>query len=188
MRSLVRKLDSLIRNSNQVFEFSQAENCLLRIQLTKATHSLQLPDLMVPCGEEVLLLHIWNEHMPIVSPAGADIAWARRFFHLFRDSLRLTAKYLHDNPQLGEIRAVGGQTVLLTSGLHQAGLRFIEGMGFTVMPYSCRLGRFGEFWENFYSWLIIWTYNPHSLPHRSIFTLQRSEMWMSRAEFFQRFG
>jgi hypothetical protein len=185
---MVRKLDALIRRSNRVFEFSQDPDCGLRLQISQAPHTLQLPDQVVQTGEPVLLIHLWNERLPVISPAGADLAWARQFFHLFRNSLHRAAGYLRDTPQLDDVYAVGGETILLTAGLHQAGLRFIEGMGFTVMPYTHRLGHFGEFWENFYSWLIIWTYNPHSLPQRPFFTLQRSEMWMSRAAFLQRYS
>jgi hypothetical protein len=79
-------------------------------------------------------------------------------------------------------------TVLLTSGLHEAGSRFVQKMGFSVFPYNNRLGRFGEFWENFFSWMIIWTFNPDSLPDRSLLSLRRSEMWMAREAFLERYA
>jgi hypothetical protein len=188
MRLLVRKLDELIRRCSRVFEFNQDADCLLRLQVTRAPHTLQLPDLIVEANEPVLLIHLWNERMPHTSPGGADLAWARRTLRLFRHSLYLTADYLRDNRQLIQVRAVGGITILLTSGLRGAGGRFVQEMGFSITPYSSRLGRFGEFWENFYSWLIIWAFNPGSLPDRSLIHLQRSEMWMSREAFMQRYG
>jgi hypothetical protein len=136
----------------------------------------------------VLLLHLWNERLPPFSTGSADMAWAKFFLRLINDSFYLVAGYLLDNPQLNEIRAVGGETILLTSGIHEAGSRFVQGLGFTVIPYCSRLGPFGEFWENFYSWLIIWTFNPGSLPDRSLLHLRRSEMWMAREAFLQRFS
>lgn len=188
MRFLVRKLDDHIRKSNRVFEFSQDADCLLRLQVARAPHPLRLPNLGLNTGEPVLMLHLWNERLPAFPPDGTDLSWARRFLRLFRHSLCLAAGYLRDEPQLSELRAVGGVTILHTAGLHEAGRRFVQEMGFTVIPYSSRLGRFGEFWENFYSWVIIWNFNPRSLPHRSLFSLRRSEMWMSREEFLKRFG
>jgi hypothetical protein len=188
MRLLVRKLDELIRKCSRVFEFNQDVDCLLRLQVTRAPHTLRLPDLTVEANEPVLLIHLWNERLPNTSPGGADLAWARRILRLFRRSLYLTADYLQDNPHLSQVRAVGGVTILLTSGLHEAGGRFVQEMGFSITPYSSRLGRFGEFWENFYSWMIIWTFNPGSLPNRALIHLQRSEMWMSREAFMQRYG
>jgi len=188
MRFLVCKLDDIIRKSNRVFEFSQDENCLLRLQVTRAPHALQLPNLTIESGDPVLLIHLWNERLPPLSTEGADLAWARRFLRLFNHSLCLVASYLHSDPLLSTIGAIGGETILLTSGLHEAGSRVIQGMGFTVTPYYSRLGRFGEFWENFYSWLIIWAFNPNSLPNRSLLRLSRSEMWMGREAFLRRFG
>jgi hypothetical protein len=36
--------------------------------------------------------------------------------------------------------------------------------------------------------VIIWTFNPTSMPNRSLIRLRRSEMWMSREAFLQRYG
>jgi hypothetical protein len=188
MRVMVKKLDGVIRRCSRVFEFNQDADCLLRLQVTRAPHILRLPDLTIKANEPVLLIHLWNERLPCTSPGGADLAWARRILRLFSRSLYLVADYLQDNRQLSEVRAVGGVTILLTSGLHEAGGRFVQEMGFSITPYSSRLGRFGEFWENFYSWIIIWAFNPGSLPNRSLIYLQRSEMWISRDSFLQRYG
>jgi hypothetical protein len=61
-------------------------------------------------------------------------------------------------------------------------------LGFTVLPYHNPLGRFGEFWENFYTWWIMWTYNQASLRHRRLFRLVRAEVWMTMAELLSRYG
>jgi hypothetical protein len=163
-------------------------DCLLRLQVTRAAHPIYLPDLTVKVKEPVLLIHLWNERLPSVYPEGMDLAWARRILQLFRHSLCLAAVYLQENRQLDDIRAIGGVTILAQSGLHGTGSRFMQDMGFTVLPYSSRLGRFGEFWENFYSYLIIWTFNPGSMPARPLIRLRRSEMWMSRQAFLQHYG
>ncbi len=184
----MRKLDDIIRKSIRVFEFNQEADCLLRLQVSRAPHPLRLPEGIIQAGEAVLLIHLWNERLPPISPEGPDLAWGKRMFHLFSHSLRLTAGYLQDTPSLGTIRAVGGMTMLLTAGPHGTGSRFMQEMGFTIFPYSSPLGHFGEFWENFYSWLIIWTYNPGRLPDRSLLGLQRSEMWIGRAAFLKRYG
>jgi hypothetical protein len=188
MRFLVWKLDELIRRCNRVFEFNQDADCILRLQVTRAPHTLRLPDLTLEANDPILLIHLWNERLPRTSSDGADLIWARRTLRLFRSSLYLVGDYLQSERKLNDVRAVGGVTILLTSGLHEAGGRFVQEMGFSITPYSSRLGRFGEFWENFYSWLIIWASNPGSLPNRSLIHLQRSEMWMSRESFLQRYG
>lgn len=185
---MIRKLDDGIRKSIRVYEFTRETDCLLRLQVSRAPHTLRLPDGAVEAGEPVLMIHLWNERLPPIPPGGLDLAWARRILRLFSHSLCLAAIYLRDTPRLNEIRAVGGVTILLTSGSHRTGIRFMQEMGFTIFPYSSPLGRFGEFWENFYSWLIIWTFNPGRLQDRSLFGLRRSEMWMSREAFLERYG
>jgi hypothetical protein len=60
--------------------------------------------------------------------------------------------------------------------------------GFVVRPYRNRFGRFGEFWENLYTWFIMWTFNAASLHGRRVLGLRRMEMWMTAEDFVQRFG
>jgi len=58
-------------------------------------------------------------------------------------------------------------------------------LGFSIFPYHNPLGRFGEFWENFYTWWLMWAYNPISLRGRSMYDLRRDEIWMSVGEFMR---
>jgi len=64
----------------------------------------------------------------------------------------------------------------------------LQRLGFTVIPYHRSLGAFGEFWENFYTWMLMWTYNPGSLRYRGLWGLRRAEIWMSAEEFLRRYG
>ncbi len=66
--------------------------------------------------------------------------------------------------------------------------RLLQRLGFTILPYHGSTGSFGEFWENFYTWLLIWTYNPASLRSHPLLGLQRNELWTTKARFLQRFG
>jgi hypothetical protein len=64
--------------------------------------------------------------------------------------------------------------ILLNAGENEASSRMVEKMGFKVATHSNRLGRFGEFWKNFYSRLIIWSFNPVSLHNRPVLHIHRS--------------
>ena len=55
--------------------------------------------------------------------------------------------------------------------------------GSSVRPYRNRLGRCGEFWENFYAWFILRTFNAGCLGGRRVLGLQRMEMWMTVEDF-----
>ncbi len=64
----------------------------------------------------------------------------------------------------------------------------MRGYGFTQVPYQRRGGGFGEFWENFYSWWVMWAYNPVSAKSHHMLDLQRTEFWISRERFLEKYG
>jgi len=189
MRALIRRFDGLIRRASGVFEFCDRAECLLRLQVARAPHDLHLPGgTLVRAGDPVLMLHLWNEHVPPMGPAGPDLAWAARVYRMWLHSLRAVAHWLADEPGLADMRAVGGMTVLITPGDRGSGLRLMRHLGFDVIPYRSPLGRFGEFWENFYAWWLMWAFNAASLRRRRLLHLRRAEVWISVSELLGRYG
>jgi YkoP domain len=188
VRALICHFDALLACQYGVFTFTDEADCLLRLQVADAPHRLRFSGQVVERGEPVLLIHLLNEHIPLVSPAGPDLAWAKIMQRAFLKSLRAVSVYMQKEPRLTDIRAVGGVTVLMFAGNRRSGERFMQGLGFTVMPYASPLGRFGEFWENFYSWVLIWTYNPSGLRYRKLFGQRRAEFWIPAEKFLSRFG
>jgi hypothetical protein len=107
---------------------------------------------------------------------------------LFVGSLRAIARAVMRDPRLSGARALGGTTVLLEPGEASASVRLMQRLGFTVLPYRHPLGRFGAFWDNLYAWGLMWTFNPATLRGRTLFDLQRVEMWMPVEELLRRYG
>jgi hypothetical protein len=188
MRRLIRAFDGLLRQTLGVFEFSDDARGLLRLRASRAPHRLELPGHVVEAGAPVLELHLWNEHMPSIAPEGPDLAWARKTTAMFVASLHDAARYLVATPGLATIEAIGAATVLAPPGDPPGGESLVRRLGFLVLPYHSPLGRFGEFWENFYTWWIMWTYNAASLRRRSLVRMRRTEIWMSRDVFLRRYG
>ena len=188
MRALIRRFDAFLAGQYGLFNFTDDPDCLLRLQNAVAPHRIFLSGQVVEPGEPGLLIHFWSEHLPAASAAGPDLAWAKTIQRAFVESLRAVSNYVQEEPRLADIRAVGGVTILMFAGNRRSGARFMERLGFTVMPYTNPLGRFGEFWENFYTWVLIWTYNPGSLRSRKLFQMRRSEIWITAKEFLARFG
>ena len=188
MRSLIRGLDAILRRAYGLFEFSDSQDCILRLQVSETSHWLTFSDGAIPAGEKVLVIHVWNEHMLPMPPGGPDLAWTKKMFQAFLKSLGEVADYIKSEPAMQEVRAVGGVSVLLFSGDRSSGARFMQKLGFTIMPYSNPLGRFGEFWENFFSWMLMWTYNPGSVHYRHLMGFERAEFWMPVEEFLERYG
>jgi hypothetical protein len=187
MRTLIRKFDAWLCTQNKVFTFCQDTECLLKLQLTPAPHVTQLDQLHIEKGEMLLVLHLWNDHLPTLSPVDSDFTWAAKTRRLFRNSLRMVAKEMQCNPRFTAIRAVMGTTALFSPPGNIIKNHPMQRFGFTVIPYQSRLGYFGEFWENFYAWLLIWAYNPSSARKWNFIKARRSEIWMAVDGLFSRY-
>jgi len=191
MRSLVRALDAFLCRRYGVFEYSDDPECILRLQVGQAIHLISLPDIDLQPGQPVLMFHLWNEKLPQIPAEGANLAWGKTAQRKFLHSLKDAAQFLERSTHLQSIRAIGGITSLFPPDERAGGNKLFRRLGFTVLPYKSGLGKFGEFWENFYSWMLLWTYNPASLrsggSHR-LFVMRRSEIWISRERLLDRFG
>ncbi len=187
MRALVRAFDRFLCWATGVFEFCDDPECLVRLQWARAPRDLSLSDeTQVRAGAPVLMLHLWNEHLPHPTANGPDLRWAARVHRMLARSLEEVARWLTAHPQGEQVAAIGGITVLALSADGRP-TPLIRHLGFDVFPYRRALGRFGEFWENFYTWAIMWTFNPVSLRGRSLLRLRRAEIWMSREAFLRRY-
>jgi hypothetical protein len=130
--------------------------------------------------------HLWNERVPEMGPDGADLAWAVRIMRLYVGSLRKAAHWLVAQPDVPDVRALGGATALLLLG--EGSLRALKRAGYEVFPYHHPLGRVGEFWQNLYTWLFMWTFNPTSVRGKSVLGMRRAEGWMPIEVFLTRYG
>jgi hypothetical protein len=188
VRAVIRRFDSWLSDMQGVEPFTDDPHCILRVQVGVAPHTLILPDETVPGGAHVLMLHAWNEHMPSTHPKGPSLAYGSRLHRLMITSFRSVAQHILSTPSLHIIRAVGGVTAHVSPEKGRGGRVLLERLGFSVFPYHRPLGAFGEFWENFYTWWLIWTYNPASLRHRRLWELHRAEFWMTKARFLEQYG
>ncbi len=187
MRRIIHRFDAFLCRSYGVFEFSQDSQALLRLQLTHAHRPLMLKNKVVDKGAPVFEFHLWNDHLPILPPEGPDLAWANALGRFFIRSLHDVAQFWKNEPRFSNLQAIGGVTSLFSATVTSGGLHMMKRLGFTVVPYQSRLGAFGEFWENFYAWWLLWSYNSTSLQDRSFWHVHRSEMWMASEDFLKRF-
>jgi len=189
MRTLVRSLDSALCRRYGVFEFCDDPECILRLQVSQAPRLISLPDIELQPGQPVLIIHLWNEKLPQLPIGGANLAWGKTAQRKLLRSLNLAAHYLEQTTQMEPIQAVGGVTALFPPDDRNGGNKLFQRLGFTVLPYQSSLGRFGEFWENFFSWMLVWTYNPasfHGSSHNLV-KMRRTEIWISRESLLSRY-
>jgi len=184
MRRVVQRFDAFLANALGVFEFTQDPKCILRLQRAILRHALILQDAELAPGAPVLMLHLWNDRVPPLPAEGPDLAWARQISRSLTDSLYLANTYLAQGSPQTDPRAIGAITVL---GLASGTADILAHLGFLPYPYKCPLGRFGEWWENAYTWSLMWAYNPASMRGRRLSQLRRTEYWMSTSDFLDRF-
>jgi len=188
VRTSICILDKVVRRALGIYEFCDNPDCLLRVRIVSVTHALSLPDRTVSKGVPVLELHLWNEHIPPLPLYGPDLAWAVQTRRKLTASFRMLADQMPRDLRFAAVQAVGGITTLLLPDNDAGGEKLFQHLGFSIYPHHSVLGRFGEFWENLYSWWIMWAFNPPTLRHRHLARLCRNEIWMSVEVFLNRYG
>jgi hypothetical protein len=190
-RAMVRGLDRLLQRQGRVQEFTQDEECILRVALTDYKKDFELSDgTKVRAGDRICELHLWNEHIPPMPLEGPDLRWGVRFYRLAVKSLRSLAAYL-EAEERQDIVALGGQMAFLEKDDSPVLATLGAQLGFDIVNLTAQAGRWGRFthfWENIFSWALMWTFNPGSLRGKRFLRLQRYRLWMSRRTLLQRYG
>ncbi len=188
-RRVILGLDRLLRRIYGIREFSSDPECILRIAVEASPETVRLADgTLVVRGAPVIGLHFWNEHIPPIGPAGADLAWGLKFYRRLRKSLHALAEYVADNDDLNNAVALRAEV----SFPAQPGLgryaRLLEALGFEFkpLPPGGILGRVGRLFQHLYAWALIWAFNPPSLRRKNLLAAERGCLWVSRAEFLRR--
>ncbi len=188
LRAVIRRFDDWLSRVEGVVPFAADPRLILRVQRSSLPRDLWLPSHRVSAGSPALMVHFWNERLPLIDSDGANLAWALQLQRRLIYSFRAMARHLQQTPSLSDVCAVGGVLAHIHAGAPDGGRRLLQHLGFTIFPYYRPAGAFGEFWENFYTWMLIWTYNPASLRSHALLGLQRNEFWTTREDFLGRFG
>ena len=191
LRAMVLGLDLLLQRLGGVQEFTQDEECILRIALTACKKDLELSHgTQVRVGDKICELHLWNEHIPPMPLEGPDLRWGVRFYRLAVKSLRSLAAYIAAG-QMQDIVALGGQMAFLEKENSPVLASVAAQLGFDIVNLTAQGGRwrrFTHFWENMFSWALMWAFNPASLRGKRFLRSQRYRLWMSRRTLLQRYG
>lgn len=189
-RRLVRLLDWRLRISQGIFEYTSDPQCMFRINLSCAEESTKLRDgANISAGEELIELHIWNDHMPPIGPNGPDLAWANLVGGRIERSLHDLAAYISAHPNLSEIPALRANTTFMVRNERQL-RRLVMHYGFEVQGIVQPNGAFARirrFGENILVWLLVWTFNPGERKKTKL-SRPRYAIWMSRSTLMSRYG
>lgn len=132
-------LDHWLCRRYGIYEYSSCAHCLFRIEPSLVEQDLSLSDgTTVRAGEPMLKLHLWNEHMPAMGPRGASVAWARGVSRAVDRSLRELAHHLARQPELSDVRVLGGDMRLGSTHQRAQFVRIASRYGFE--PQAPRAG------------------------------------------------
>ena len=183
MRFIVLAIDRTLRRRTGIFEFCDDPDCLFRVSLDVAEYPLRVDNGEIPTGAKVLKLHFWNEHIPPIPQTGPTVSWAVRFRRIMGHSTHLMAEAMKRDPRLAGVKAVGGVTPLFTPGDGSPAEKIFRRLGFTSTPHQNPHGRFMEFWERVYAWLLMWAFTKGNPPKMR--GLRRTDFWVSADEFLR---
>jgi hypothetical protein len=187
MRNLILAFDRWKVRSAGMITFRDDPDCLLRLEVQIAPRNLNYGRESIRKGEKILAFHIWNEHLPPPPQTGADPGWAFATYRLFDGSLKPMAEYIQNNIDPTGIKVIRGKTVLLPLSENTSRTP-LQSLGFSIRPYTSPLGSFGNFWEHFYLYWLIWAFNPGSVRSRSLFDVSMTEIWMPLQDLLTRYG
>ncbi len=141
-------------------------------------------------GDRLARLHFWNEHVPVVPPGGATIAWARRMRNAIAAALHELANYLAARSDLADVVAICADVPSGTSAQSAQLARIMARYGFEAVaePKRLTLGeRLHRFGENILISLIVLAQNAAALRAD---TLRRARLpiYLSRHALERRFG
>ncbi|MGH8217121.1 MAG: YkoP family protein [Steroidobacteraceae bacterium] len=146
----VLKLDGWLRRRQGIYEFTTLRRCLLRAEIGRSDRALTLSDgTRLEAGDPVLILHLWNEHIPPMGPAGPTVAWARQISRAAHISLRELARHLQQRSELDDVVAICGDMHLGSSRQAARFTRLVSRYGFETIDedeadVSGTLHRFGR--------------------------------------------
>jgi len=187
LRIIIRRFDGWLSRVEGVRSFTDDPRVIVRIQPAQVPHELILPEGVIQQRAPVLMLHLDNVRTPSIPAGGADLRYGLTIHRLLSHSWRAVAREVEADPVLHDIQALGGVSALFLLGT-DGGASMMRGYGFTQLAYDRPGGAFGEFWENFYSWWLMWTYNPESVRRRRVVDLQRTEFWIGTRKFLEKYS
>jgi hypothetical protein len=188
LQSAVFALDRRIRRQIGVYEYTLHPQCLFRLQVVRTEDPLLLEDgTFVGPGGRVLVLHLWNEQIPVIARTGPTLAWARKVDRAMDISLRELACYLAAQPHLRDIAAICGNMPVIGSTQAQRLARILARYGFEAAVDSTdRRGLLHRFGDGVLVLMLVWAANPRAV-RSALLRCCNMRVFVSRAALEQRY-
>lgn len=188
VQTAIFQLDRLLRRWQGIYEFCEADDCLLRVAQGRARKCISLPDgSEIRPGDEILEIHWWNEHVAQLVAAKPALARAKCLLALVEHSFAQLARYLATAPEARNVRFVHGNAVLpLRSRRNEIAAR-VRPYGFwAIHPDLAFFERTHDFFEQYLVWALLWAFH-HRKPEMKNHVLRRVDLWATRAGFLSHY-
>ncbi|MBV8404329.1 MAG: hypothetical protein JO203_09045 [Gammaproteobacteria bacterium] len=188
LQTAVFALDRRIRRRMGVYEYSLHPDCLFRLQVVRITDALALADgTSASPGSRVLVLHLWNEQVPVIGPTGPTLAWARRADRAMDISLRELTGYLARQPYLRDIKVICGDMPVTGSAQAERLARILARYGFeAAVDDSDPRGLLHRFGDAVLVLMLVWAANPRAV-RSAVLRCCNMRIFVSRAALEQRY-
>jgi hypothetical protein len=186
---LILAIDRGQRYLRGIYEFSSDPDCIYRLSIEGAPRDVRLPDgTMFHKGEQIGILHIWGEHMPMIPSVGINLAWATKLARLLRRSTNLLARHAAEEKSLQSIQAFGNDAFLPYT---QNTVRLLERIGFAVLedvPTESLHQKIRVWIVRYWTWLLRRAFNRQSARRVRPSDLQSRSIWLSRRKLLEKYA
>jgi len=188
IQSSIFRLDRALRRWQHIFEFCQADDCLLRVAVNSARKTIPLPDgHEVRPGDQIVEIHWWNEHVAWLIADRPALARAKLLPALVEHSFEQLAKYVATAPQAKQVRFIHGNAVLPMRGSKDEFAALVRGYGFWVVPSACGyFERMHDFLDEYLVRALLWAFHRRKTRKRKT-VLKRVDLWTTRTQFLARY-
>jgi len=189
IQSAIFWLDRVLRRWQHIFEFCQADDCLLRVAISSAGKYIVLPGgHRVAPSDQIIEIHWWNEHVARLIADRPALARAKLLPSLAERSFEHLAKYLATAPEAKKVRFIHGNAVLPMRGSEDEFAALVQHYGFSVVrPHCGYLERLHDFLEEYFVRALLWAFHRRKTRRRRTI-LRRVDLWTTRAQFLARYS
>lgn len=185
--SIVKGVDSLLRQRQGIHDFTDDPDCVFRISVTKPAEDLRLSDgTTIREGDPVVELHFWNEHLPHMPADGPSPGWARGFARQTAKSLFLLEHYLNDDAAFEVVAAVTGLCPFGSRLGEAQVMRTCKRFGFELVELEPD-GRMHMVLDSMLLWGLGWAFNRPALRGKTLLR-HRYSLWISRTALHARYS
>lgn len=188
----VRAVDAVMRRCQGIMEFTDNEQCILRVSARGARRDERLTGgRLAAKGELIGEIHLWNERIPAMPPGGADMIWGTMMRRRLRLSLILLADFIQTDPRFSRVNVFCGETAFAAGKSLDQTHGMASYFGFEIVENRRSKGFWG-WWERlgeaFYLWGMVRTFNPGALKLESLMKPVWFQFWLRRETLLKKYA